>query len=124
MLWAQYTVSFDSIIVFFDVRWIMCVHSVSFKKCVSHIDCVRLAQNAECVQGPLFQDFLRILAQIRSEHRLPLQVVLLTPPGQSRHLRLDSSAQGTEGILVRDFSLPPSKLIYGKPKQHNFILEL
>lgn len=73
-----------------------------------------LLQTVECIPGPLFQDFLRILTQLRSEHRLPIQVVLLSPPGRSRQLGLDSSAQGTVGILVRDFSMPTSKLLYGK----------
>jgi hypothetical protein len=84
--WAQYTEAFDSILIFIDT--------------------------VECIPGSLLQDFLRILTQLRSEHRLPLQVVLLSPPGRGRRLGLDSSAQGTEGILIRDFFLPSSQVLH------------
>lgn len=71
-------------------------------------------QHVECIPSPLFQDFLQLLTSLRSEHGLPLQVVLLAPPGRVRQMGLDSATQGMVGIMIRDFSLPSSKVLYGK----------
>jgi hypothetical protein len=109
--WAQYTEAFDSILIFIDVSVLYdaCFHLS--RATISHTPPPH--QTVECIPGSLFQDFLRILTQLRSEHRLPLQVVLLSPPGRGRRLGLDSSAQGTEGILIRDFFLPSSQVLHG-----------
>ena len=74
-------------------------------------------QNVECMPGPLFQDFLQLLATIRSEIGLPLHVILLAPPGRSGQMRLNSATQGMEGMLLSEFSLPTSKVMYGKLEQ-------
>ena len=49
-------------------------------------------------------------------------MVLLAPPGRRRQIALDSSTQGKAGILVRDFSLPTSKALYGKNPQNTELL--
>ena len=71
-------------------------------------------QHIECIPSPLFQDFLQLLTSLRCENGLPLQVALLAPPGRVRQMKLDSATQGTVGIMVRDFSLPASKVLFGK----------
>lgn len=71
-------------------------------------------QHVERIPSPLFQDFLQLLTSLRSENGLPLQVALLAPPGRVRQTRLDSATQGMVGIMIRDFLLPASKVLFGK----------
>jgi hypothetical protein len=73
-------------------------------------------QNVESIPSPLFQDFLQLLTSFRSENGLPVQVVLLAPPGRVQQMRLDSDTQGMVGIFIREFSLPTSKVLYGEHK--------
>lgn len=94
--------------------WCSSVISISTKTLRSHLLC--LLQTVECIPGLLFQDFMRILTQLRSEHGLPLNVVLLSPPGRSRQLEMDSFSFG---ILARDFELPASKILYGASKGYS-----
>jgi hypothetical protein len=86
--------------------------------CLIFLFCLRLfRQNVECMPSPLIQDFLQLLTSFRSKNGLPVQVVLLAPPGRVQQMRLDSVTQGMVGILIRDFSLPASKVLYGKHTQ-------
>jgi hypothetical protein len=81
------------------------------------LDLQLFRQNVEGIHSPLFQDFLQLLTNFRSEDGLPVQVILPAPPGRVQQMRLDSVTQGTVGIFIREFSLPTSKVLYGEYTQ-------
>lgn len=86
LLWAQNTESFESIVV--------------------------VLPETEELSALLLRQLIHLLATLRSEWGLPVQLVVMVSP-QTQTL-WDSTAQGTGGVMARNFWFPSSQHMHGE----------